>query len=285
MYIKIIKELLKEMDIKFSSFASDWVFKLEKNNLTKSIIGYRFELNSNTSDLICTDKVATSEILEAANIPVVKHHFFMLNKDKIIDWHEINKVFNLYGKIVCKPNNGSGGNLVFLVETKKQLESAVINIFQTTDYLAIAPFYEIINEYRVIILDNEVKLIYQKNIPFVIGDGINKVNNLTNFVIDKQLINYIPSKDEIVKLTWKHNLSLGATGEVVINNEVEKLALKAFKVLDLRFASIDVIETLEGIKILEANSGVTIDKFAGLNSEYYNLAKNIYKEAILKMFE
>jgi glutathione synthase/RimK-type ligase-like ATP-grasp enzyme len=63
---------------------------------------------------------------------------------------------------VVKPNNGTGGDLVFKVSTINELNKAINLIFSRFDALAISPYYKIVQEYRLIVLNNEVQLLYLK---------------------------------------------------------------------------------------------------------------------------
>ena len=81
-------------------------------------------------------------------------------------------------------------------------------------------------------------------------------------------------------LTLGANLGLYDTKEKIC-----QLALEVSKKVGITFASIDIIETTDNkLLVLEANSGVTINKAINFIPNGYNVAKNIYKEAIIKMF-
>lgn len=56
---------------------------------------------------------------------------------------------------------------------------------------SVCPFYNIENEYRVIILNNEIRLIYKKILPIVCGDGESTVKELLkkfNYVFLKIIV-------------------------------------------------------------------------------------------------
>ena len=55
--------------------------------------------------------------------------------------------------------------------------------------------------------------------------------------------------------TWRTNISQGAKPEPLkISNEMEEMALKAAEALGCEIAGVDLLESAEGIKILEVNS-------------------------------
>jgi len=73
--VKIIKEICSENEILYETFSYDWIFRLSKNGNVKYIYGYQFDNNSATSQLICSDKCATSDLLQFNKIPAVEHFF------------------------------------------------------------------------------------------------------------------------------------------------------------------------------------------------------------------
>ena len=99
----------------------------------------------------------------------------------------------------------------------------------------------------------------------------------------------VPAKDETYLLNWKHNLGQGASALTLsipdLEEELVSLVKKTAKALGIRFASIDMIKTKAGWKVLEVNAGVMMEHFASSGENQYITAKAIYRDAILKMFE
>lgn len=294
--VKIIENYCKNNSITLFKISADWILKLTKNSETHFIVGYQFDLNSSATSAICLDKSATSEILELNNIPVVHHELFMTPIDMSGNWGKMINFLNKYKKIVCKINNGTGGKDVYFIENEKTLEQAVTKIFSKDEYIALSPFYDIKNEYRAIILNNEVKLLYSKERQFVIGDGISTIFQLiaNKFSASPKLdltdipLNTILKKNEQYNICWKHNLGLGATPKIVsdknIYDKISSLALTANNAVNGKFVSVDIIETDEGLKVLEINSGIMMENFSAQNSENYKIAEKIYTEAVNLMF-
>ncbi len=302
-FVKIIKEICKEDNIEYKSFSYDWIFQLNKNKNYNYIIGYQFGLNSASVHSICCDKSAASEIMTTLNIPNVEHYFFMSpNNQKYIgeigNWSELIKKLNDYGELVCKTNEGSGGKLVFHVKNQFELEKAVHTIFRNSRSMSVCPYYNIKNEYRVIVLDGEIKLIYLKQRPYIIGDGKKTVLNLIleNNLINKQnikieffedKINQVLGKSERLELNWKHNLGQGAKAIVLDKSkykDFDNIINEIVDKMNIRFASIDIVESDDGFKVLEINSGVMMEHFSQQDEASYLLAKQIYRQAIDKMF-
>ena len=53
---KIIEEICKEENIKLTSYQGDWLKKLEKNNIVRYMVGYKFSLNNQSIGLVVDDK-------------------------------------------------------------------------------------------------------------------------------------------------------------------------------------------------------------------------------------
>lgn len=306
--VKIVNEISREEGISIESFSHDWIIKLEKNEKINYIMGYQFGLNSASVNSICCDKSAASEIMQSFKIPHVEHYFFMspTNQKYIGDngnWENISKLLNKFGNLVCKPNEGTGGNGIYYVTNQYELESATYKIFKNNRSMAISPFYNIENEYRTIVLDGRIELIYSKERQYIVGDGkksvkslllekpqfFSKISIISSVAINNDEFEKILPKDEKYYINWKHNLGQGAKAiENIDNNikeEVINLVSVVVKKLNIRFASIDVVKCNDSYKILEINSGVMMENYAQQDENTYEKAKRIYREAIFKMLE
>lgn len=303
--VKIIKEVCLENDISCESFSYDWIFRLLRDGKVVHIFGYNFEKNSSTSHLICSDKCSASDLLQLSQVPVVEHTFFMSPVNiKYVgvsgNWSKLCELLSQHKKLVCKSNEGTGGNGIYLVSNQFELENAAYKIYNNSRSMAVCPFYEIESEFRVVVLDEKVKLVYRKNIPYLLGDGISDLRQLLVAYLKKS-VSYstslnIPDEDYLKTLDsgkkyylhWKHNLGQGANPEIVQNEELVRrlsdLALRAAQVVNIHFASIDIIKTNNQYLVLEINSGVMMEHFSQLNDSNYQIAKCIYKEAIESMF-
>lgn len=303
--VNIIEEICNEEKILCERFSYDWIFRLTKNGKTAHIFGYQFENNSATAQLICTDKCASSEILRSKGIPAVEHYFFISPDDLHYiglegNWPRMLDLLKKYGKLVCKPNEGTGGIDVFQVSSAVELELAVNSVFAHSRSLALSPFHPIDQEYRVILLNNKVKLVFSKTIQSLIGDGRSSFKQLLlqqkpslletvpTGEFSEDLLNKIPKSGEKIPLNWKHNLGQGAQPEIVADPslvaQLSELALRAAEAVSVRFASVDIIRTGGEFKVLEINSGIMMESFARMNLQNYQLAKSIYKEALTALF-
>ena len=304
-FVKIIKEICEEEQISLTSYSYDWIFELARDRKIRYILGYQFGLNTASVNSICCDKAAASEIMTAHGIPNIEHRLYASpGEQKFVGktgcWAQLIELLKERGTLVIKPNDGTGGDRVFKVSSAYELETAVHTIYEKSGYLAACPFYDIENEYRTIVLDGIARLVYVKRRPHMTGDGMSTVAELLIRHLEKQsnlngddipalgAADRVPEKGEEILLGWKHNLGLGARAELLpegpVKHEIEHIVADVTRCLGVRFASIDVAETSEGLKVLEINSGVMMENFAGQDAQSRETAKSIYRDAIRLMF-
>lgn len=302
MFKEIIKEICQELDIKYTFLSKEWLIMLEKNGKVRYLTGNKFDLNGHAIGNVMDDKYALFCILDKLNIPVCEHSIFYSegnNNYFANDCHtkeDIISCFNKYNHdVIIKPNKGSKGIGVYHITNQNDLLNKTSLLFKNNYSISICPFYHIKNEYRVIILDNEIKLIYKKINPIVIGDGVSSLKDLLikfnpYYFSNIDISNYIPKKNEIYTYDFHFNLSKGSIAsldiEKSLKDKISSLALEVTKRTNIIFASVDIIETTDNkTLVLEVNSGVTISKVQKFIPDGYNIAKKIFKEAILKMFD
>jgi glutathione synthase/RimK-type ligase-like ATP-grasp enzyme len=254
---KAIREICAEEKIKYSSFCNGWLVKLEDRLKKRYIFGYDFEINSCTSHMIAKDKAAASAVLMNAKIPCIEHKIFFnprfdfKGKDPIIYAKE------KYFDVVCKPNEGACGNDVYHARNEKELKKVVKELFKNNRTIAVSPFVKIENEYRAILLDRNVLLMYSKK----------------------------RKKGE-----WRHNLAKGASPVMQIDpkikKKVESLAISAAAKIGIRLCSIDIVLTKDKqLSVLEVNSGIMMDYFSASSIKNYIAAKEVYRKIILTMMK
>ena len=301
---KILHEICAEDNICLTPYADEWGWELEKNGARSYIFGYQFGLNRAVVQSICNDKGMTSELLEAHGIPCVPHICLMPpEKAGYVGpagaWKRAADLLRQYGTIVCKNNEGTGGDQVYLVRSQLELEQAAVMLFSRGCAMSICPWKEIREEYRVILLDGEIQLIFSKEREGLAGDGKSTIRELYREYLkdSSHTARQIPvaRMEEVLPegthyyFEWKHNLGRGAKATLHTDDpglsDVRSLAQEAAALLGARFVSVDVIETREGFSILEINSGVMMENLAGMSKENYALAKSIYRKAIRKMLE
>ncbi len=291
---ELLKKICNDLGYEITFISDGWLKVLKKDNKIRYISGYRFDNNSYALGEVMNDKGMFHDVLSFMNIPIVEQKIIFHDYDKkaIIDY------FNNHNKkIIIKGNTGNAGKEVFKVEKEDEIFPIIDKLFLKEYSISLSPYYIIKNEYRVIVLNNEVKLLFGKVKPIIVGDGIKTVLELakeySNYYLDNEQTignpTYVPKKNEKVELSFKFNLSSGAKTILEISHDLKdkltSLALDVSKKLNISFASIDIIVTDNSeIFVLEANTGVTLNTFLKLNPSYYNVVYNIYKDAIKLMF-
>lgn len=259
---KMIKEICDKRNISVELLSKEWILKLTKGEKVKYILGCRFPFNNQNTMMCCNDKYATYEIMKNAGIPIIEHKL-MYDKRKVTEYEsdfssdkEIKEYLKLNKKLVVKDTLGSGGRDVYLAKNILQVKSALKKVFNLNYTAVISPFIDIDSEYRVICLDGNVEVIFEK-----------------------------------VRTTssWKHNLSQGAEARLVedekIKQIISKMALKAMDVIDARFASVDIVRRNDEYMIIEINSGVYMNKFMEQVPNGREIGRRVYEKAIDKIFE
>ena len=305
---RIIKQIALENDLSYEVLSCDLVIKLTKGNKIRYINGYKFGLNSHSLGLILDDKYATYELLNSLGISVCKHHilFRPTNHNSYAkNYNSFDYCYDLFLKynknVILKVNNGTCGDGVYHITTKKELKKIYNHLLKYNFSISLWPYYDIKNEYRVILLNNEIKIMYGKINPVVIGNGKDKlIDLLKDFNINyfgyktnlKKNINYnkVLKKDEKFIYDFKYNLSKGSIITEDIDKEtksiISKMAKDVSKKINLGFGSIDIIKTNDDkYYVLEINSGVMIENYIKLTSDGFKKAKKVYEEAVLEMFK
>lgn len=291
-----IKEICKEEGIALRIFSYGWIYQMKKDGKVAYLCGTRLDLNgAGCSDIAC-DKYATYEILSSEKIPAVEHQIFFnpVTRSRYSSnlFQGILQYFKTHQeKVVVKAKDGSRGEEVFLCEDIATLEQTVMTLFQEKDAICLCPFYEIEYEYRVFYINAECLYAYRKRKPYIEGDGI---HTISQFIKEKALDASIPAdtilkKGEKLELSWKFNLSHGATAEEIADSsllsKLYALAKQAGQAIGISYATVDIIEDKEGnLRVLEINSGVSMTKFVEEQESRYPIAKEIYRKAIKALF-
>lgn len=291
----IIKNICEEKGIEYVLVSKDWISVLRKENKTRFIVGYKFDLNDHAAGQICDDKYALYDTLKKFDIPVAEHCILFKNYDvNLVKEYAAKYSYN----IVVKSNTGTCGNSMYHTLNEKELFDAINELLNKHFSISICPYYEIKNEYRTIVLKGKTELFYGKEKPVVIGDGKSTIYELlcvfNNYYFksykEQKELQRILVKNETYEFNWQFNLSKGSKPFFVQNeslkNTIEQIALKVMTILNLQFASIDIIELTTGeLLVLEANSGVMMDNFVELVKDGRQIATSIYEKAIEAMFQ
>ena len=217
--LKYYKTFLNELDCCFvRNLGWDSFFRFD---VLKYLNSYIPVINPPDGIDRASNKFLTSIYLELNNIP----------QPKTVVTEDINEAIlwvDRFEEAVLKPIFGCGGE--GLLRIKKDIPiSTKINI---------------LNEFKV------------KYNTFYIQEFIKPLNNeyrdIRAFVIDDEVV---AAMYRVGGDNWKNNVSQGGRVErCEITEDIERLALKAKDALGLFYAGVDLIESEDGLKVLEVNS-------------------------------
>ena len=259
---------------------------LNKNNLKYSKyflksdrVGRVFKISNGLNDyLFNTSKVIfdnNNYSLTKSNIKnILKNNEFnyinsmVFKKDSLIDFDLIEE--NLRKPYVVKPLNGSMGENVFC--DLKSKSDVMESISQQVDDFIIEEYIDHADEYRVYVVNSKISALCKRIAPFVIGDGVNNIDNLVNIKnkirasnkLSKILassdidLEKIPKLNEKVIVSNVKGRSRGADIEVVnaglelgIVKEIERFSKLFPNCITLGF---DILVKAGQLFILEINS-------------------------------
>ncbi|MBQ9013438.1 MAG: hypothetical protein IJ094_07805 [Bacilli bacterium] len=303
--LKVLEDIKEELGISYEVLSNNWVIKITKENNSIFITDYKFPLNNHSIGMILDDKYALYEALKSANIKVTEYNLLYSSNNKseyAINYNDYYKVTQYFEKnnnhIVIKVNNGTCGNGVYEIREKKDIIPLLSKMFLNNYSISYSPYYDIETEYRVIVLNKKVKVVYGKKRPIVYGDGKTSIRDLLlkfnrKYFIDKlndSIYDEVIPKNKKFIYDWKFNLSKGSVAFQVNDKKLignlEVIALECVNKLNLDFVSVDIIKTTRNeLYVLEINSGVMMENYINFFKDGYEKVKDIYKEAIIKSFE
>lgn len=256
---------------------------IRKNN--KNAITRR-NLNTEICRKIINNKHNTMTELKKHNIPIPKSIIFKKDTDSINDLIKKMKINKINYPIVIKPINGTQGKDVNVgIKTKKELNKIINNLKK---YKKLQVQEEIKGEnYRILVVNNKIIDILQRETPYVIGDGKLTIQELIDNRNKKQLkdkkhttylisetyikeqgydsLKLIPNKNKKIYITNTIGYHNGSNIKRYPINKVHpdnlKMFLKTMRVLNCNISGIDYITSdleksyrKEGA-IIELNSG------------------------------
>ena len=300
---KMIKKICEKNNINYTLLSKDWIIMLKKDNKIRFITGCKFPLDSHSIGEILDDKYALYEVLKENEIPVVEHNILYPNSntnDYALDSNNSKLIKDYFlrnnNNIVLKPCKGTCGNNVYHITSINDIDKILEILFSKNTSISYCPFYNIKNEYRVIVLNGNIELMYKKHKPIVTGNGKDSIRNLLlqfnyeyfNNKLDDKIYENILDDGEIYEYDWKFNLSNGAIATFDIDDnikeKIKEIAKEIIDKLELKFVSIDIIETDKELLVLEINSGVMMENLINMIDDT-TIIENIYEKAILLMFD
>ncbi|MBD2297412.1 MULTISPECIES: cyanophycin synthetase [Nostocales] len=282
----------------------------------------KLNINGFGSAEIAKDKAYSNFFLKHFGYKVTEGQTFFSKKicEKISSERNIDAGFD-YAKelgfpVIVKPINLSQGRFVTKVHNKTEYYQVAKKILRITPGFIVERFYAG-NDYRIVVVDDEVLAVYQR-IPFcVVGDGKSTIaeliqkksaeltangrkNNVDaeDFRLKRKLkrqklkLESVIPENQVIYLLDNANLSSGGQGVDVtehIHPDFKKLAISATKDMGLRLSGLDVItdditQPMNNYVIIEINGSPSLTNFASLGEVQVQRVENLYLK-ILKALE
>jgi glutathione synthase/RimK-type ligase-like ATP-grasp enzyme len=241
--------------------------------------------NNATAATLASDKYFTSQILEAAGVPVIRGEYFFLH-----DRHRAHRPAgheradalacfrSLGASAFVKPLTGSRGDFAQAVHGEGALARYLDNVAKYYDAVLIQPIVDGV-EYRIFLLDDDALFCARKQPPFVLGDGVHTLRQLLaahNDTLrarglspvspdsDEPSLDAVLAKGEQRDIPGRMNLSAGGTMvlEPPPSAKLVELARAATRALGLRVAAVDLFTSVDGVPdamtVIEVNSNPSI---------------------------
>lgn len=308
--VRILREAAREHGAEVQSIGEGWILRFTRSGATRFLHGYTLDLNTAATHAIACDKGATSDVLGAFGVARVEHRVFLHPKMAAYIVHRGNwEPMLAYARgcgfdVVVKDNQGTGGRGVYRARDEVQLEHAVYRLFEQTQAVAVSPFYDAPVEHRFIMVGGRCEAAYTKLRPSVKGDGKRTVLELLADRLVREgaggpAARLIANLDEEASaglgevlaagatrlLNWRHNLGQGAAVTLAEpSGPGLELAERAAGALNLVYGSVDVIETVDGPRVMEVNAGLMMEFLARSVEGGEAIARRVYRRAFELMF-
>lgn len=254
----IVRDVCARRGISCQALSDDWILRLQKDNVVRWAVGWKFDANTSAAGELAQDKVATYTTLAAAGIPAIEHYLIRsVPHDPQEFQYDSDDLLGDY-PVVIKPLYGTGGRAV---ERYESIGEALAMVRQSGEPAwAASPHYELQAEYRLVMLDGKALVTLEKTQPTMRG-------NLKMF-----------------------NLGYGAVAVDVTDEEqlgrLNDMAVAVMQAMSLRLASVDIAQLADGsLRVLEVNDGITLEHYARQSDEYKQRAVNAYDAIVQAMFE
>jgi D-alanine-D-alanine ligase-like ATP-grasp enzyme len=284
----------------------------------------KFNINPVWAATIAKDKGYTSMFLRKFWYLVVdgqtffsdeKSEFYGVNR-WIEDWWQYAQKLGL--PVIIKPNDLSEGEWVEKISQKEDYLRASQYILWHTDAYRIESFFSG-NDYRIVVLDNDVISAYQR-IPFtLIGDGISSISTLFELEMDHYQkierpihINITDARiQRNIKLRWYTHMSIPekwvslqlldnanlTTGgksldcTTTIHEDFKSLAIRSTHDMGLRLCGVDIMtqditqpqNADNSYVIIEMNSSPGLDNYIATWETQKSRVKDMYRKILLAL--
>jgi D-alanine-D-alanine ligase-like ATP-grasp enzyme len=313
---KINATLISEPEFENVGFI---VFKDGKKEYYKNT---SFSLNSFAAAEIARDKNYTNFFLKRMGYKVPEGQTFFSNKlnshlhikRTIHDGFEY--AASLGFPVIIKPNNFSQGRLVTKIYNESEYYETAEKIFEITDVMLVERFcYG--NDFRVLVLDEEVYAAYQREPLKIIGNGASCIKELiaekqNDFVKARRKVDIDCNDYRLIHNLKRNNYTMDtildrgvafqildnanlSTGGMIydvtssIHQEYKKLAVAITKDMRLRLCGVDfltedICKPISDYTLIEINASPGLNNYASLGAEQLAIVHSFYFK-VLELLE
>jgi cyanophycin synthetase len=303
----------KNRKIPITRLGNDNLVRLGYGKYSKVIQATLTDATSCIATDITSDKQLTKSILIDQKIPVP------FGKVVYTEVSAVMAAKSIGMPVVLKPFNGNQGKGV---QTNLQNEEEVKKAFKKASKFSSGVLVEQYisgNDYRVLVVGDQVSAVSQRVSAMVIGDGVHTIEELIDIINsdpqrgeghEKSLtkiklddialdilnrnrlnLNYIPAKNERVLLRENGNISTGGTAidcTEMIHPENAEIAVRAAEALGINIAGVDIVTEDITKPILETGGAVIeVNSAPGLRMHLYpsgGKPRNVAKDIIDLLF-
>lgn len=253
------------LDVEYKILVKGLLADFKYKNKHWHIINTVTPLIPATSTTICKRKHLTNIILAEKGLPVPKQTVIFSPIDAI-------KFYGEYKDIVIKPTQQLGGaGVTILPQTEEHVLKAYEKALKETESKSqskvLAEEFVHGENYRFLVLDNEVIGVVRRKAAHVVGNGKNSIRELIAIkneqrkdsllkpiLLDNEVtlklqrenlnLESIPQEGQEVILRYNCNLTTGGTTEECMNevhDYYKQIAIKAVKTVGSKFGGVDII--------------------------------------------
>lgn len=202
-----------------------------------------FNINNVAARELANDKITSSHVLNSNGIIAVPHYPLTRTSYRNL------KIQTGCTSLVAKERRGMQGSGFTILNNIKSLATLKEEAYVEGAW-CLSPYYDYPTEYRVSVVNGEVKFIYAKE---------RCPNNL------------------------QHNLSVGASVNEVpltIISELSRIAIAATEAIGLTIANVDLFLHKQQFIIMEVNGTVTLKRVALLREDWVDKITDVYTDIL-----
>ncbi|WP_310622000.1 ATP-grasp domain-containing protein [Flexibacterium corallicola] len=257
-------------------------------------------------DSILIHSSSSISTIEQQNPRIAKK---LKNEDQAIEFAQQNG-----WPVFVKPNDGSQGRGVSQVNSEKELLSALQSLLTTND-CALVQQRKKGRDFRVLVLDDKVKLVVERAPLSLTGDGQATISQQLEEIHDSpkgtslfkahgQIIekhlrtqalspSCVLERGQTIQVLPNSNLSTGGTAVDQtdhLSSALKELALQAAQCIGLRYAGVDLMvpeldSAVNEASILEINAAPGLNYFARSTAKNFERCRQIYREVLEALLE